>query len=62
MKEAAVLMKLPAHDPVGQRFGVAGSSRWFALAWTSMPLVVAIPVLLVGRKLVLVVAKNKRRS
>jgi hypothetical protein len=53
MKEAAVLMSFLRHDPVGQRFGVAGLIiAWFALAWTSLALTVAIPLLLVVSELV----------
>jgi hypothetical protein len=48
MKEAVVLMRFLRHDPVGQRFGVAGLViAWFALAWTSLALALAIPLLLV---------------
>jgi hypothetical protein len=53
MKEAAVLMSFLRHDPVGQRFGVAGLIiAWFALAWTSLSLTVAIPLLLVVSEIV----------
>jgi hypothetical protein len=48
MKEAVVLMRFLRHDPVGQRFGVAGLVlAWFALAWTSLAVALAIPLLLV---------------
>jgi hypothetical protein len=53
MKEAAVLMSFLRHDPVGQRFGVAGLViAWFALAWTSLALALAVPLLLVVSELV----------
>jgi hypothetical protein len=53
MKEAAVLMSFLRHDPIGQRFGVAGLViAWFALAWTSLALAVALPLLLVISELV----------
>jgi hypothetical protein len=48
MKEAAVLMSFLRHDPVGQRFGVGVLvMAWFALAWTSLAVAVAVPVVLV---------------
>jgi hypothetical protein len=47
MKEAVVLMRFLRHDPVGQRFGVAVLVlAWFALAWTSLSLALAVPALL----------------
>jgi hypothetical protein len=47
MKEAVVLVRFLRHDPVGQRFGVAVLViAWFALAWTSLTLALAVPVLL----------------
>ncbi len=53
MKEAAVLMRFLRHDPVGQRFGVAVLViAWFALAWTSLALAVAVPLLLVVSEVV----------
>jgi hypothetical protein len=53
MKEAAVLMSFLRHDAIGQRFGVAGLViAWFALAWTSLALAVALPLLLVVSELV----------
>ena len=48
MKEAAVLMSFLRHDPVGQRLGVGVIvMAWFALAWTSLALAIAVPLLLV---------------
>ncbi|MDX6410012.1 MAG: hypothetical protein QOE13_3083 [Gaiellaceae bacterium] len=48
MKEAAVLMSFLRQDPVGQRLGVGVLViAWFALAWTSVGLAVAVPLLLV---------------
>jgi hypothetical protein len=48
MKEAAVLMSFLRHDPVGQRFGVGVLvMAWFALAWTSLAVAVAVPLVLV---------------
>jgi hypothetical protein len=48
MKEAAVLMSFLRQDPVGQRFGVGVIvMAWFALAWTSLALAIAVPLLLV---------------
>ncbi len=48
MKEAAVLMSFLRHDPVGQRFGVGVLVMvWFALAWTSLAVAVAVPLVLV---------------
>jgi hypothetical protein len=53
MNEAVVLMRFLRHDPIGQRFGVAVLViAWFALAWTSLALAVAIPLLLVVSELV----------
>jgi hypothetical protein len=53
MKEAAVLMRFLRHDPIGQRFGVGILViAWFALAWTSLVLAVAVPLLLVVAELV----------
>jgi hypothetical protein len=53
MKEAAVLMQFLRHDPIGQRFGVAILViAWFALAWTSIGLAVAVPLLLVVAEVV----------
>jgi hypothetical protein len=53
MKEAAVLMSFLRHDPVGQRFGVGVLViAWFALAWTSLALAVAIPLLLMVSEVV----------
>jgi hypothetical protein len=53
MKEAAVLMRFLRHDPIGQRFGVGILVvAWFALAWTSLVLAVAVPFLLVVAELV----------
>ena len=53
MKEAVVLMRFLRHDPVGQRFGVGALViAWFALAWTSLALTVAIPLLLVVSEIV----------
>jgi hypothetical protein len=47
MKEAAVLMSFLRQDPVGQRLGVGVLViAWFALAWTSVGLAVAVPLLL----------------
>jgi hypothetical protein len=47
MKEAVVLMRFLRHDPVGQRFGVGILViAWFALAWTSLALATAVPLLL----------------
>jgi len=48
MKEAAVLMSFLRQDPVGQRFGVGVIvMAWFALAWTSLAVAIAVPLLLV---------------
>ena len=53
MKEAAVLMSFLRHDPVGQRFGVAGLIiAWFALAWTSLAAALTVPLLLVVAEVV----------
>jgi hypothetical protein len=53
MKEAAVLMQFLRHDAIGQRFGVGILViAWFALAWTSVVLAVAVPLLLVVAELV----------
>lgn len=53
MKEAVVLMSFLRHDPVGQRFGVGVLViAWFALAWTSLALAVAVPLLLVVSEVV----------
>ena len=53
MKEAAVLMSFLRHDSVGQRFGVGVIvMAWFALAWTSLALAVAVPLLLVVSEVV----------
>jgi hypothetical protein len=53
MKEAAVLMSFLRHDPIGQRFGVGVLVvAWFALAWTSVAMAVAVPLLLVVSELV----------
>jgi hypothetical protein len=48
MKEAVVLMRFLRHDPVGQRLGMGVIvMAWFALAWTSLAVAVAVPLLLV---------------
>ena len=53
MNEAVVLMRFLRHDPVGQRLGVGVIvMAWFALAWTSLALTVAIPLLLVVSEIV----------
>lgn len=53
MKEAAVLMRFLRHDPIGQRFGVGTLIvAWFALAWTSLVLALAVPLLLVVAEVV----------
>ena len=53
MKEAAVLMSVLRQDPVGQRFGVGVIvMAWFALAWTSLAVAVAVPFLLVVSEVV----------
>ncbi len=53
MKEAVVLMRFLRHDPVGQRFGVGVIvMAWFALAWTSLAVAVAVPLLLVVSEVV----------
>ena len=53
MKEAAVLMSFLRQDPVGQRFGVGVIvMAWFALAWTSLAVAVAVPLLLVVSEVV----------
>ena len=53
MKEAAVLMSFLRHDPVGQRFGVGVIvMAWFALAWTSLAIAIAVPLLLVVSEVV----------
>jgi hypothetical protein len=47
MKEAVVLVRFLRHDPVGQRLGVAVLvTTWLAVAWTSLTLALAVPVLL----------------
>jgi hypothetical protein len=47
MKEAVVLVRFLRHDPVGQRFGVAVLVvAWLAIAWTSLGLAVAVPLVL----------------
>jgi hypothetical protein len=46
-------MSFLRHDPVGQRFGVGIIvMAWFALAWTSLALAVAVPLLLVVSEVV----------
>jgi hypothetical protein len=53
MKESAILMRFLRHDPIGQRFGVGILViAWFALAWTSLVLAIAVPLLLVVAELV----------
>ena len=53
MKDAAVLMSFLRQDPVGQRFGVGVIvMAWFALAWTSLALAIAVPLLLVVSEVV----------
>ena len=53
MKEAAVLMSFLRHDPVGQRLGVGVIvMAWFALAWTSLAVAIAVPILLVVAEVV----------
>lgn len=53
MKEAVVLMRFLRHDPVGQRLGVGVIvMAWFALAWTSLALAIAVPLLLVVSEVV----------
>jgi hypothetical protein len=53
MNEAVVLMRFLRHDPVGQRFGVGVIvMAWFALAWTSLALAIAVPLLLVVSEVV----------
>ena len=53
MKEAAVLMSFLRHDPVGQRLGVGIIvMAWFALAWTSLAVALAVPLLLVVSEVV----------
>ena len=53
MKEAAVLMSFLRQDPVGQRFGVGVIvMAWFALAWTSLAVAIAVPLLLVVSEVV----------
>jgi hypothetical protein len=53
MKEAAVLMRFLRHDPIGQRFGVGILViGWFALAWTSLVLAMAVPLLFVVAEVV----------
>jgi hypothetical protein len=53
MKEAAVLMSFLRHDPVGQRFGMGVIVvAWFALAWTSLAVAIAVPLLLVVSEVV----------
>ena len=53
MKEAVVLMRFLRHDPVGQRLGVGVIvMAWFALAWTSLAVAIAVPILLVVAEVV----------
>ena len=53
MKEAVVLMRFLRHDPVGQRLGVGVIvMAWFALAWTSLAVAIAVPLLLVVAEVV----------
>ena len=53
MKEAVVLMRFLRHDSVGQRFGVAILViAWFAVAWTSLTVAVALPPMLAVAELV----------
>ena len=53
MKETVELMRFLRHDPVGQRFGVAILVvAWFALAWTSLAVGVAVAVLLAASEVV----------
>ena len=53
MKEAVVLMSFLRHDPVGQRLGVGVIvMAWFALAWTSLAVAIAVPILLVVAEVV----------
>jgi hypothetical protein len=53
MKETVILMRFLRHDPIGQRFGVGILVvAWFALAWTSLVAVMAVPLLLVVAELV----------
>jgi hypothetical protein len=47
MKEAVELMRFLRQDPVGRRFGVTALVvTWFAIAWTSLALAAAVPVVL----------------
>jgi hypothetical protein len=47
MKEAVELMRFLRQDPVGRRFGVTALVvMWFAIAWTSLALAAAVPVVL----------------
>jgi len=47
MKDAVILMRFLRHDPTGQRFGVAVLVvAWLAVAWTSLAIAVAVPLLL----------------
>jgi hypothetical protein len=53
MNEAVVLMRFLRHDPVGQRLGVGVIvMAWFALAWTSLAVAIAVPLLLVVAEIV----------
>jgi hypothetical protein len=53
MKDAAVLMSFLRHDPVGRRLGVGVIVlAWFALAWTSLAVALAVPLLLVVSEVV----------
>lgn len=53
MNEAVVLMRFLRHDPVGQRLGVGVIvMAWFALAWTSLAVAIAVPLLLVVAEVV----------
>ena len=53
MNEAVVLMRFLRHDPVGQRLGVGVIvMAWFALAWTSLAVAIAVPLLLVVSEVV----------
>ena len=46
-------MSFLRHDPVGQRLGVGVLvMAWFALAWTSLAVAIAVPILLVVAEVV----------
>jgi hypothetical protein len=46
-------MRFLRHDPIGQRLGMGVIvMAWFALAWTSLTVAIAVPLLLVVSEVV----------